>query len=70
MPEATSWISQLVLYCILAVAIFHPLVYFGSYSGDGMIHLVFARNAIQGHIFEFNPGEVSGGETSPGFRFQ
>lgn len=55
------------MVCILIVAVVHPLVYVGSYSGDGMIHLVFARNAVQGHLFEFNPGEISGGETSPGF---
>ncbi len=45
------------------------VVFFGSYTGDGLIHLIFAENALAGHLLQFNPGEYTGGETSMGFMF-
>lgn len=47
--------------------IIHPFFYFSMYSGDAEIHLVYARNAAAGHLFEFNSGEKSAGVTSPGY---
>ncbi len=32
---------------------------------DGYIHLVYARNLLDGHPFQFNVGETSSGSTSP-----
>ena len=32
---------------------------------DGYIHLVYAKNLLSGHIFQFNIGETSTGSTSP-----
>ncbi len=57
------------LYLGLAIGICHPFIYFSTYSGDGIIHLIFAKNALDGHFFEFNIGKFTGGETSPGFMF-
>lgn len=44
-----------------------PLLYAGMYAGDAVIHLTFGENAAHGRFFEFNPGEVSSGVTSPGY---
>jgi len=53
---------------LLLFAFVAELVFFsGSYSGDGLIHIVFAQNAVDGHWLQFNPGEYTGGETSMGF---
>jgi hypothetical protein len=46
-----------------------PLAYGATFSGDGVIHLEYAERAAAGHLFEFNAGEVSSGETSPGYMF-
>ena len=53
----------------LGLGICHPFLYFNAYTGDGIIHLVFAKNALNGSLFAFNPGKYTGGETSPGFMF-
>ncbi|MFZ2586534.1 MAG: hypothetical protein WAZ18_00185 [Alphaproteobacteria bacterium] len=44
-----------------------PMLFMGFLAGDAVIHLVFAENALKGDWFAFNAGEVSGGETSPGY---
>ena len=33
-------------------------------SGDAEIHLIFAKNFVNGHFLEFNPGYKTGGESS------
>jgi hypothetical protein len=35
------------------------------YIGDAAIYLPYARNAADGHLFQFNVGEFSSGSTSP-----
>lgn len=45
--------------CILFAAV----MYWGTYAGDGLIHIIFADNFAQGHFFEFNVGEKSAGTT-------
>jgi len=35
------------------------------FGGDPEIHLIFAKNLLQGNLLEFNPGYKTGGETSP-----
>ena len=37
----------------------------GTFHGDPTIYLVYARNAAEGHLFEFNPGTFSSGVASP-----
>jgi hypothetical protein len=39
------------------------------WSGDAVIHLVYADQAADGHWFEYNPGEKSVGTTSIGWTF-
>lgn len=36
-----------------------------TFHGDPTIYLVYARNAAEGHLFEFNPGTFSSGVASP-----
>ncbi len=53
----------------LVVAALHPLFYFNTFSGDAEIHLVYARNFLDGFPLQFNPGQPSSGQTSMGFMF-
>ena len=39
--------------------------YWWIFGGDPEIHIIFAKNFLQGHVLEFNAGYRSGGETSP-----
>ena len=54
---------------ILATAIFfwslyQLFIFRNLFIGDSEIHLIFAKNFINGHFLEFNPGIKSGGESS------
>lgn len=62
-------LSKYLLYLGLAIGICHPFLYYSVFSGDGIIYIIFAKNALDGHLFQFNPGQFTGGETSPGFMF-
>lgn len=64
-----KWLTFLALISLLAVGIF---IGFSAYSGylgfpldDAWIHQVYARNLIQRGEWSFNPGQPSGGSTSP-----
>lgn len=59
--------AEIVKSILILIMIVHPFFYFSMYSGDAEIHLVYARNAAAGHLFEFNSGEKSAGVTSPGY---
>ncbi len=41
--------------------------YWNIFSGDSEIHIIYARNFLNGHFLQFNPGYYSGGESSPLF---
>ena len=60
-------LARRLLGCGLALALLHPLCYWGYYAGDGVIHLVYGEHAAAGRFFEYNLGEKSAGVTSPGF---
>lgn len=51
----------------LIALVLYPFAYYGYYAGDAEIHLIYAKNAALGHLFEFNLGEKSSGETSTGY---
>jgi hypothetical protein len=53
---------NLILLCWIIFLLFYYKYIFG---GDPEIHLIFAKNLLQGHILEFNPGHKTGGESSP-----
>lgn len=50
-----------------ALVVALSLVYGGHFAGDAEIHLVFAKSASLGKLFEFNPGEPMAGVTSVGY---
>lgn len=60
---------SLLLLAFAVAAILHPLVYINTFSGDAEIHLVYAKNFLDGYPLQFNPGQPSSGQTSMGFMF-
>jgi hypothetical protein len=66
-PRAGAWLVAGAGVLLAGAAVLHPLLYVGMFAGDAEIHIVFGRNAAAGRFFEFNPGEVCAGETSPGY---
>ncbi len=60
-----SWRTVLVL--AIAIVAAEPLLFWEAFAGDAQVHLVFMESASQGRLYEFNPGEVVSGETSPGY---
>src|SRR4051812_43660549 len=61
--------NSLIPLIVLAAAVLHPWMYFNIFSGDAEIHLVYARNFLDGYPLQFNPGQPSSGQTSMGFMF-
>jgi len=59
--------KQLAIIAALLVLLAYPILYLGNYAGDAQVHLIYGENASHGRFFEFHPGEVSAGVTSPGF---
>jgi hypothetical protein len=58
----------LALRCVVILGLLlFPLPFAGSLAGDAVIHLVFGEHAAKGGWFEFNLGDQTGGETSPGY---
>jgi hypothetical protein len=60
---------NILLPILLIAACLHPLIYINTFSGDAEIHLVYARNFLDGYPLQFNPGQPSSGQTSMGFMF-
>ena len=69
MPSPPARPLNLLLPILLIAACLHPLIYFNTFSGDAEIHLVYARNFLDGYPLQFNPGQPSSGQTSMGFMF-
>ena len=69
MSGQTARPLSFVLPILLIAACLHPLIYFNTFSGDAEIHLVYARNFLNGYPLQFNPGQPSSGQTSMGFMF-
>ena len=55
---------ELISLLMIFWAIYQFSLYINNLSGDAEIHLIFAKNFINGHFLEFNPGYKTGGETS------
>lgn len=60
-----SWAAWLPLIAGVAVIAACAWLLGNTFFGDPTIYLVYARNAAEGHIFEFNPGTFSSGVASP-----
>ncbi len=55
----------MALAIIAGLGLWSVAAYAPVFGGDPEIHIIFARNLLQGHPLQFNPGEFSSGETSP-----
>jgi len=60
---------SLLLLAFALFALIHPLIYLNTFSGDAEIHIVYAKNFLDGYPLQFNPGQPSSGQTSMGFMF-
>ena len=64
-----SKVSQLKFLEILTIllviwSVYQLFIFINIFSGDAEIHLIFAKNFVNGHFLEFNPGYKTGGESS------
>lgn len=60
---------SLLMLAFTLLAVIHPLIYLNTFSGDAEIHIVYAKNFLDGYPLQFNPGQPSSGQTSMGFMF-
>jgi hypothetical protein len=60
---------SLLLLAFTVLAVLHPFFYLNTFSGDAEIHIVYAKNFLDGYPLQFNPGQPSSGQTSMGFMF-
>ena len=63
--EALDAIRLFALILLIPLGFYNFIAYSGNWGGDPEIHIVFARNFLAGSFLEFNPGEITSGETSP-----
>ncbi len=61
--------NLLALFLIITVCSLCSAAFWPFWSGDAIIHLVYAEQAAAGKWFEFNPGEKSVGTTSIGWTY-
>lgn len=53
------------LITLILMSSLNFVFYSGNWSGDPEIHLVFAKNLLEGFPLQFNKGELTSGNTSP-----
>lgn len=61
------YLEKILFFSLGSALILYPLIYWGYYAGDAILHLIFGQNAAHGHLFEFNLGQKSSGESSVGY---
>jgi hypothetical protein len=60
-----TWVFPAIATIIAFQAAWSVAAYWPVFGGDPEIHIIFARNLLQGHPLQFNQGEFTSGETSP-----
>lgn len=60
-----NFILKIALLILFILSLINLVVFSGNWSGDPEIHLVFSKNLINGNFLQFNPGEMTSGNTSP-----
>ena len=63
--EALYAVRLFGLILLMPLGVYNFIGYSGNWGGDPEIHIIFARNFLTGNFLEFNPGEITSGETSP-----
>ena len=58
--------NTLILLSIIgfSLAALNVFMFFANWGGDPEIHIIFAKNLLNGKGLQFNPGEYTSGETS------
>jgi hypothetical protein len=59
-----SLLRNFLLIIVACNGILNLFYYSGNWSGDPEIHIIFAKNLLEGNFLQFNSGEYSSGETS------
>lgn len=59
--------GKLALLGAALIGLLNPLLWWGLFSGDAEIHLVYARNLLRGYPWQFNLHMPNSGDTSMGF---
>jgi hypothetical protein len=57
--------SKTAIFALAPLVAFNLYVFSGNWGGDPEIHIIFARNFLNGGFLEFNLGSPTSGETSP-----
>ncbi len=55
---------ELISLLMICWAVYQLFLNVDLLSGDAEIHLIYAKNFVNGHFLEFNPGYKTGGESS------
>ena len=64
LPWGKSFVLIFLAIILLSWVAYLFSNYWDRFGGDPEIHLIFAKNFLNGHFLEFNPGYKTGGETS------
>jgi hypothetical protein len=60
-----SYPKAVFIYIALAsLGVLNFIMYFSNWGGDPEIHIIFAKNFLEGYPLQFNQGDYSSGETS------
>lgn len=59
--------KQIPLFLALVLLATTAALWWGMFSGDGEIHLIYARNFLRGYPLQFNLHVANSGETSMGY---
>tara|TARA_Y100000589_G_scaffold328280_1_gene372049 strand:- start:11118 stop:12773 length:1656 start_codon:yes stop_codon:yes gene_type:complete len=57
-------VLEIISFLSISWSIYQLFLFSGNMSGDTEIHLIYAKNFVNGHFLEFNPGYKTGGESS------
>ena len=60
-----AWLDPALMVVAATLVVAIGIVLFGTFWGDPVIYLPYARNIASGDFFSYNPGEFSSGSTSP-----
>ncbi|KGG00281.1 hypothetical protein EU98_1813 [Prochlorococcus marinus str. MIT 9314] len=57
-------VLEIISFLMISWGVYQFALHSSIYSGDPEIHIIYAKNFINGHFLEFNPGYKTGGESS------
>lgn len=57
-------VLEFISFLMISWSIYQLIINGNTLSGDAEIHLIYAKNFVNGYFLEFNPGYKTGGESS------